>query len=92
MSRFPFAVPLAKTGSVLIAIVSIPCFAKAFSSSTKSRRSSGVIPVGKYLNEDALDVALPAGDYPCTACFYAVGEDGAVLGSGAAKVTLHIKT
>ena len=54
--------------------------------------TSGVIPVGKYLNEDALDVALPAGDYPCTACFYAVGEDGAVLGSGAVKVTLHVKS
>ena len=54
--------------------------------------TSGVIPVGKYLNADALDVALPAGDYPCAACFYAVGEDGAVLGSGAVKVTLHIKT
>lgn len=54
--------------------------------------TSDLIPVGKYLNADALDTPLPAGDYPCAACFYAVGEDGAVLGSGAVKVTLHVKS
>lgn len=52
--------------------------------------TSPVIPVGKYINSDKLDAALSAGDYPCIAYFHAVDESGAVLGTGAVRITVHI--
>lgn len=54
--------------------------------------SSGLIPVGKYVNQDSLDEDLEPGDYPCTAYFHAVNaETGTVLGTGAVRITVHIK-
>lgn len=54
--------------------------------------SSGLVPVGKYLNSDKLDVALSAGDYPCTAYFHSVDDvTGEVLGTGAVHITIHVK-
>ena len=52
--------------------------------------TSPVIPVGKYINSDELDADLSAGDYPCIAYFHAVDESGAVLGTGAVRITVHI--
>ena len=54
--------------------------------------NSGMIPVGKYINSDKLSVDLDAGEYPCTAYFNSVDEStGAVLGTGAVKVTVHVQ-
>lgn len=54
--------------------------------------NSGMIPVGKYINSDQLSVDLDAGEYPCTAFFNSVDEStGAVLGTGAVKVTVHVQ-
>lgn len=54
--------------------------------------TSAVIPVGKYLNSDTLDVALEAGDYPCTAYFNSVDEaTGEILGTGAVRITVHVE-
>ena len=54
--------------------------------------NSGMIPVGKYINSDKLSVDLDAGDYNCTAFFHSVDEStGAVLGTGAVKVTVHVQ-
>ena len=53
--------------------------------------TSPPVPIGKYINADKLDEALPAGDYPCTAYFHLIDEEsGAVLGSGAVRITVHI--
>ena len=53
--------------------------------------TSPVVPVGKYINTDKLDAPLSAGDYPCIAYFHAINaESGAVLGTGAARITVHI--
>lgn len=53
--------------------------------------TSSMIPVGKYINEDALDVKLPKGEYKCTAYFNAVDENtGEKLGTSGANITIHI--
>lgn len=53
--------------------------------------TSSMIPVGKYLNEDTLDVKLPKGEYECTAYFNAVDEEtGEKLGTSGANITIHI--
>lgn len=53
--------------------------------------TSSMIPVGKYINEDALDVKLPKGEYKCTAYFNAVDEKtGEKLGTSGANITIHI--
>lgn len=53
--------------------------------------TSGMIPVGQFLNEDTLDVKLPKGDYKCTAYFNAVDEKtGEKLGTSGANITIHI--
>ena len=53
---------------------------------------SGLIPVGKYVNNDTLDADLDAGDYPCIAYFHNVDPDtGADLGQAGAEITLHIE-
>lgn len=52
---------------------------------------SGVIPIGMGVDEDALAVALPAGEYDCVATFSYVDEDsGEVLGSGEVEITVHV--
>lgn len=60
---------------------------------------SNLIDIGQTLLEDALDVNLPAGEYPCTAYFNAVlvkkDEAGNILeqsyaGKGGAKITITI--
>lgn len=60
---------------------------------------SNLIDIGQTLLEDALDVNLPAGEYPCTAYFNAVlvkkNEAGNILeqsyaGKGGAKITITI--
>lgn len=53
--------------------------------------TSSMIPVGKYINEDTLDVKLPKGEYKCTAYFNAVDEKtGEKLGTSGANITIHI--
>lgn len=52
--------------------------------------TSGLIPVGKFLNSAALDVKLPKGDYKCTAYFNAMNEDGTIAGTAGANITIHI--
>lgn len=54
--------------------------------------TSGAIPVGKYINSDALAVGLDAGDYPCTAYFNSVDDAGQILGTGAVHITVHINS
>ena len=54
--------------------------------------SSGLIPVGKHVNSDTLDVELAAGDYLCTAYFNAMDDTaGAVLGCGGVHITVHVQ-
>ena len=53
--------------------------------------TSSMIPVGKYINEDTLDVKLSKGEYKCTAYFNAVNETtGETLGTSGANITIHI--
>lgn len=53
--------------------------------------TSGVIPVGTSVDEGALDVVLPAGEYACVATFSYVDEDtGESLGSSEVGVTVHV--
>lgn len=53
--------------------------------------TSGMIPIGQFINEDTLDVKLPKGDYRCTAYFNAVDEQsGEKLGTSGANITIHI--
>lgn len=52
---------------------------------------SGVIPIGQGVDEAALAVSLPAGEYDCVATFSYVDEDtGEVLGSGGIGITIHV--
>lgn len=54
--------------------------------------TSSMIPVGKFVNEDTLDVNLSKGDYECTAHFNAVDENtGEKLGTACVEITLHIQ-
>lgn len=53
--------------------------------------TSGMIPVGQFLNEDTLDVKLSKGEYKCTAYFNAVDEKtGEKLGTSGANIIIHI--
>lgn len=53
--------------------------------------TSSMIPVGKFINEDTLDVKLPKGVYECTAYFNAVDEEtGEKLGTSGANISIHI--
>lgn len=54
--------------------------------------TSSMIPIGKSVNEDTLDVKLSKGDYECTAYFNAVDEKtGEKLGTAGADITIHIQ-
>lgn len=54
--------------------------------------TSDMIPIGKTLKEDTLDVKLSKGNYKCTAYFNAVDEtSGEKLGTAAADITVHIQ-
>lgn len=53
--------------------------------------SSGLLPIGRGVDEDVLAVALPAGDYDCVATFSYVDEEtDKVLGSGELGITIHV--
>ena len=52
---------------------------------------SDMIPVGKFINEDTLDVKLSKGEYECTAYFNAVDEKtGEKLGTSGANIIIHV--
>lgn len=52
---------------------------------------SNMIPVGKFINEDTLDVKLSKGEYECTAYFNAVDEKtGEKLGTSGANIIIHV--
>lgn len=54
--------------------------------------TSSMIPVGKYVNEDTLDVQLPKGEYKCTAYFISVDENtGESLGKGGVNINITIQ-
>ena len=53
--------------------------------------SSGLIPVGASVDEDTLDVSLPAGDYSCVATFSYVDEETEkILGSSELGIEIHV--
>lgn len=52
---------------------------------------SGLIKVGKRINEAKLGTELPAGEYACTAYFNAVNEESKeIVGKAAAKIVITI--
>ena len=52
---------------------------------------SGLIKVGKRINEAKLGAELPAGEYACTAYFNAVNEESKeIVGKAAAKIVITI--
>lgn len=54
--------------------------------------TSSVIPVGSRIDTDTLDVNLPAGDYDCTAYFFAVDDQsGQELSCACANIVITIK-
>lgn len=60
--------------------------------SNKLIYESGMIPVGKSIQEDNLDVILEKGIYKCIAYFNAVDETtGKKLGTSGANITVHIQ-
>ena len=53
---------------------------------------SKAIPVGSKIERAALDVALPAGTYECTAMFHNLDPDtGDIIGTAGAIITITIK-
>lgn len=57
----------------------------------KTIYKSGLIPVGKFVNNAPLSVDLDKGDYPCVAYFNNMDEStGKVLGTGGAEITVHV--
>ena len=53
--------------------------------------ASGMIEPNHHIQNARLDVDLEAGDYPCTAVFYAYGKDDEQLvGQAAAKMTVSV--
>lgn len=53
--------------------------------------TSGMIEPNHHIQKARLDVDLDAGDYPCTAVFYAYGKDEEQLvGQAAAKMTVSV--
>ncbi|MBS5065382.1 MAG: hypothetical protein KHZ58_16575 [Hungatella hathewayi] len=52
---------------------------------------SGYLDPEQYIDNTALDVALPSGEYPCTAYFdsYRI-QDSSYLGRAAAKITVFV--
>ena len=53
---------------------------------------SKAIPVGSKIERAALDVALPAGTYECTAMFHNLDpETGDIIGTAGAIITITIK-
>ena len=53
--------------------------------------TSGAIPVGSKIEAAALDVALDAGTYECTALFHSLDDAGNIIGSAGAVITITIK-
>ena len=54
--------------------------------------ASKAIPVGSKIERAALDVALPAGQYTCTALFHNLDPvSGAVIGTAGAIITITVK-
>lgn len=52
---------------------------------------SGYLDPGQYIENAALDTALPAGTYPCTAQFNTYSlEDEKPIGTAAAQITLYV--
>ena len=51
---------------------------------------SNAIPVGTRIENDTLDVDLPAGEYECTAYFNAIRDTGEYVGKAAAKITISV--
>ena len=51
---------------------------------------TGLIPVGKVIQDDRLKVNLPKGDYPCVAMFYSY-DNGQVIGQAGANITITVK-
>lgn len=53
--------------------------------------TSGTLEPGQYMDQVTLDVALPAGEYPCTAWFdaYRLADSG-YIGRAGAEITLYI--
>lgn len=61
------------------------------SDTKESIYNSGLIPIGESVEEGALAVALPAGEYDCVATFSYVDEDTEkVLGSGELGIVVHV--
>lgn len=53
---------------------------------------SGYLDPEQYIEEAPMDVALPAGEYPCLAYFDAYRiSDNAYIGRAAAKITLFVR-
>ena len=53
--------------------------------------TSDQIPVGKYINTDALDYVLGSGIYPCTAYFKTTdAESGQMTSVGSVSITIHV--
>lgn len=53
--------------------------------------SSGYLDPEQYIDYTQLDVALPKGEYPCTAYFHSYRiEDSSYIGKAAAKITLYV--
>ena len=53
--------------------------------------TSGVIPVGREIANDKLNIDLDAGVYDCTAYFNSVDDNGNILGIAAAEVTIVVQ-
>ena len=53
--------------------------------------TSGAIAVGSKIEAAALDVALDAGTYECTALFHNLDNSGNIIGSAGAIITITIK-
>lgn len=53
--------------------------------------TSPMIPVGGRIEKDRLNVNLPKGKYSCIAYFHSVTEDGEILGTAGAMISVIIK-
>ena len=54
--------------------------------------TSGTLYPGDEVKYERLDVALSAGDYPCTAYYYAVDSTGEICYTGAIRITIHVQS
>ena len=54
--------------------------------------TSETLEPGEQVAEDALGLVLVAGDYPCTAYFNFIEDNGRIVGTGISQITIHIQS